>query len=40
MSEMESTHDFLRSVREGLHWNMRKSQSTDGPRDGLGVDHF
>lgn len=32
--EVESTHDFLRSVREGLHWNMRKDQSTDGPRDG------
>lgn len=36
--EVESTHDFLRSVREGLHWNMRKIQSTDGPRDGQGVD--
>lgn len=23
----ESTNDFLRSVREGLHWNMRKSQT-------------
>ncbi|KAL2623489.1 hypothetical protein R1flu_003694 [Riccia fluitans] len=29
----ESTHDFLRSVREGLHWNLRKSQSFDGPRE-------
>lgn len=38
MSAMESTHDFLRSVREGLHWNMRKSQSTDGPRDGHVMD--
>eukprot|EP00250_Pteridium_aquilinum_P004064 c14305_g1_i1 orf=376-2040(-) len=39
MSEMESTRDFLRSVREGLHWNMRKVQSTDGPREGHGLDH-
>ncbi|BBN13160.1 NAD+ kinase [Marchantia polymorpha subsp. ruderalis] len=31
----ESTHDFLRSVREGLHWNLRKSQSFDGPREAL-----
>lgn len=27
--EVDSTHDFLRSVREGLHWNLRKSQSFD-----------
>lgn len=39
MCEVESTHDFLRSVREGLHWNMRKSQSNDGPRDGHALDH-
>ncbi|MCO5611207.1 hypothetical protein L7F22_065457 [Adiantum nelumboides] len=39
MCEVESTHDFLRSVREGLHWNMRKSQSADGPRDGHASDH-
>eukprot|EP01018_Ginkgo_biloba_P036882 Gb_31394 [translate_table: standard] len=31
--EVESTHDFLRSVREGLHWNLRKSQSFEGSRD-------
>jgi len=31
--EVDSTHDFLRSVREGLHWNLRKSQSFDGLRD-------
>lgn len=30
---VDSTHDFLRSVREGLHWNLRKSQSFDGFRD-------
>ncbi|CAA7388506.1 unnamed protein product [Spirodela intermedia] len=29
----DSTRDFLRSIREGLHWNVRKSQSFDGPRD-------
>eukprot|EP00249_Psilotum_nudum_P011030 c22926_g1_i2 orf=390-2018(+) len=33
--EEESTHDFLRSVREGLHWNLRKLQSVDRLRDGL-----
>ncbi|KAH9313991.1 hypothetical protein KI387_022618, partial [Taxus chinensis] len=31
--EVDSTHDFLRSVREGLHWNLRKTQSLDGPKD-------
>lgn len=31
---VESTHEFLRSVREGLHWNMRQNQSTDGPHEG------
>ncbi|XP_078442768.1 NAD kinase 1 [Wolffia australiana] len=29
----DSTHDFLRGIREGLHWNLRQSQSFDGPRD-------
>ncbi|MQL77885.1 hypothetical protein Taro_010307 [Colocasia esculenta] len=29
---VDSTHDFLRSIHEGLHWNLRKSQSFDGPR--------
>jgi len=31
--EGDSTHDFLRSVCEGLHWNMRKKQSFDGIRE-------
>ncbi|THU57891.1 hypothetical protein C4D60_Mb03t08360 [Musa balbisiana] len=31
---VDSTNDFLRSIHEGLHWNLRKSQSFDGPRDG------
>lgn len=31
--EQESSNDFLRSVREGLHWNLRKSQLLDGPRN-------
>ncbi|KAH9287859.1 hypothetical protein KI387_031976, partial [Taxus chinensis] len=30
---VDSTHDFLRSVCEGLHWNLRKRQSFDGPRE-------
>lgn len=29
--DKESTCDFLRSVREGLHWNLRKRQGSDGP---------
>ncbi|XP_076951666.1 NAD(H) kinase 1-like [Bidens hawaiensis] len=29
----DSTNDFLRSIHEGLHWNLRKTQSSDGPRD-------
>ncbi|GAB2287048.1 NAD kinase 1 [Dionaea muscipula] len=29
----DSTSDFLRSIHEGLHWNLRKIQSFDGPRD-------
>ena len=28
---VDSTPDFLRSIHEGLHWNLRKSQSFDGP---------
>ncbi|KAL6616725.1 hypothetical protein ACP70R_038995 [Stipagrostis hirtigluma subsp. patula] len=30
---VDSTTDFLRSIHEGLHWNLRKTQSFDGPRD-------
>ncbi|KAA8528073.1 hypothetical protein F0562_035058 [Nyssa sinensis] len=29
----DSTSDFLRSIHEGLHWNLRKIQSFDGPRN-------
>ncbi|XP_078178879.1 NAD kinase 1 [Carex rostrata] len=28
---VDSTTDFLRSIHEGLHWNLRKSQAADGP---------
>ncbi|XP_023641184.1 NAD(H) kinase 1 isoform X3 [Capsella rubella] len=31
--QVESTNDFLRSIHDGLHWNLRKTQSTDGPQD-------
>lgn len=31
--QVESTSDFLRSIHEGLHWNLRKTQSFDGPRE-------
>ncbi|CAH8261265.1 unnamed protein product [Arabidopsis lyrata] len=31
--QVESTNDFLRSIHDGLHWNLRKTQSADGPRD-------
>ncbi|XP_059430290.1 NAD(H) kinase 1 [Corylus avellana] len=31
--QVDSTSDFLRSIHEGLHWNLRKTQSFDGPRD-------
>lgn len=31
--DKESTTEFLRSVREGLHWNLRKSQLSDGPHN-------
>ncbi|KAF9665642.1 hypothetical protein SADUNF_Sadunf16G0144200 [Salix dunnii] len=29
----DSTNDFLRSIHDGLHWNLRKTQSFDGPQD-------
>ncbi|CAN1263954.1 NAD(H) kinase 1 [Linum perenne] len=32
---VDSTGDFLRSIHEGLHWNLRKTQSFDGPRESL-----
>eukprot|EP00252_Welwitschia_mirabilis_P025954 TRINITY_DN8302_c0_g1_i1.p1 TRINITY_DN8302_c0_g1~~TRINITY_DN8302_c0_g1_i1.p1 ORF type:complete len:534 (+),score=96.31 TRINITY_DN8302_c0_g1_i1:449-2050(+) len=31
--QVDSTHDFLRSVCEGLHWNLRKKQSFDGVKE-------
>ncbi|WMV07161.1 hypothetical protein MTR67_000546 [Solanum verrucosum] len=31
--QADSTSDFLRSIHEGLHWNLRKTQSFDGPRE-------
>ncbi|XVE78921.1 hypothetical protein DITRI_Ditri14bG0016800 [Diplodiscus trichospermus] len=31
--QVDSTNDFLRSIHDGLHWNMRKTQSFDDPRD-------
>ncbi|KAG6588197.1 NAD(H) kinase 1, partial [Cucurbita argyrosperma subsp. sororia] len=31
--QADSTNDFLRSIHDGLHWNLRKTQSFDGPRD-------
>lgn len=31
--QCDSTSDFLRSIHDGLHWNLRKTQSFDGPRD-------
>lgn len=31
--QVDSTNDFLRSIQDGLHWNLRKTQSFDGPRD-------
>ncbi|KAL3653354.1 NAD kinase 1 [Castilleja foliolosa] len=30
--QADSTCDFLRSIHDGLHWNLRKTQSSDGPR--------
>ncbi|KMT14537.1 hypothetical protein BVRB_4g073070 [Beta vulgaris subsp. vulgaris] len=32
--QVDSTSDFLRSIHEGLHWNLRKTQSFDGPNLG------
>lgn len=29
----DSTSDFLHSIHDGLHWNLRKTQSFDGPQD-------
>nr|XP_043609641.1 NAD(H) kinase 1 [Erigeron canadensis] len=29
----DSTNDFLHSIHDGLHWNLRKTQSFDGPRE-------
>ncbi|KAF6140757.1 hypothetical protein GIB67_035184 [Kingdonia uniflora] len=31
--QVDSTNDFLHSIHEGLHWNLRKTQSFDGPRE-------
>ncbi|XP_042015723.1 NAD(H) kinase 1-like [Salvia splendens] len=31
--QVDSTSDFLRSIHDGLHWNLRKTQAFDGPRD-------
>ncbi|KAF2287398.1 hypothetical protein GH714_039820 [Hevea brasiliensis] len=31
--QVDSTNDFLHSIHEGLHWNLRKTQSFDGPLD-------
>ncbi|KAI4386247.1 hypothetical protein MLD38_004193 [Melastoma candidum] len=31
----DSTADFLRSIQDDLHWNLRKTQSFDGPREQL-----
>ncbi|XP_026413696.1 probable NAD kinase 1 isoform X3 [Papaver somniferum] len=31
--QVDSTTDFLRSIHEGLHWNLRKPQLFDGPRE-------
>ncbi|VFQ77866.1 unnamed protein product [Cuscuta campestris] len=31
--EANSTTDFLHSIHNGLHWNVRKTQSFDGPRE-------
>ncbi|KAK4492358.1 hypothetical protein RD792_003162, partial [Penstemon davidsonii] len=31
--QSDSTGDFLRSIHDGLHWNLRKTQSFDGPRE-------
>ncbi|XP_042479807.1 putative NAD kinase 3 [Macadamia integrifolia] len=31
--QLDSTRDFLHSIHDGLHWNLRKTQSFDGPQD-------
>ncbi|KAL6199706.1 hypothetical protein ACLB2K_029489 [Fragaria x ananassa] len=31
--QVDSSNDFLTSIHDGLHWNLRKTQSFDGPRD-------
>lgn len=31
--QVDSTSDFFRSIHDGLHWNLRKTQSFDSPRD-------
>lgn len=31
--QVDSTTDFFRSIHDGLHWNLRKTQSFDGPRE-------
>ncbi|KAI9078275.1 hypothetical protein K1719_039777 [Acacia pycnantha] len=30
---VDSANDVLRSIHEGLYWNLRKTQSFDGPND-------
>ncbi|XP_017257522.1 NAD(H) kinase 1 isoform X1 [Daucus carota subsp. sativus] len=32
--QVDSTNDFLHSIHDGLHWNVRKTQSFDSPRVG------
>ncbi|KAL8483613.1 hypothetical protein ACS0TY_026341 [Phlomoides rotata] len=32
---LDSTSDFLHSINDGLHWNLRRTQSSDGPRSPL-----
>ncbi|MBA0622591.1 hypothetical protein Godav_008121 [Gossypium davidsonii] len=31
--QVDSTSDFLSSIHDGLHWNLRKTQSFDGPQE-------
>ncbi|XP_044504689.1 NAD(H) kinase 1-like isoform X3 [Mangifera indica] len=31
--QVDSTEDFLQSIHDGLHWNLRKTQAFDGPQD-------
>ncbi|MBA0836002.1 hypothetical protein Goarm_008249 [Gossypium armourianum] len=35
--QVDSTSDFLSSIHDGLHWNLRKTQSFDGPRELQGI---